>query len=278
MLRVETTAFLERHGLVVDPSRDEQQVVDPEVIRLLVDSLGILPGDVVLEVGPGAGNITIELVRSGANVVCVEKDPKWLPVLRERLAGTQTEAVIGDALTAMLPRFDRVVSNLPYSIAEAFIHRLTKLKFVSAAFLVPASFAATLTAHEGDPAYSKLSLIVGLFFGVSILESVPAEAYFPPPRTRTSMITVSSRQPAGPVEAVMRELLRQGDKKLGNALIEAMIRCAPAYGTPRTKKSAKAALAEVLNDLDPERRVGRLPLGDLKRLEPRLGALLGPSS
>ena len=277
MLREETLAFLIKHELTVDPSQDEQQLIDSEIIQLLIKSAGVQPGDRVLEVGPGAGNITIELARQGPKVIGIEKNPKWIPLLNERLEEFQVELIIGDALKDRLPEFDRVVSNLPYSISEAFLQRLTRLTFKSGAFLVPSSFATTVTAKKGDERFSKLSFVSGLFFDLEITTSVPQNAYLPPPGTATSMLKVASRPTSSLGEALLRETLKQGDKKLGNGLREAVIKCALTYETPSTKKSADTYVAGAFRKLNSECRVSRLSLMELQRLSSFLADLKASS-
>jgi len=266
MLREETLEFLNKYELTVDPSQDEQQLIDPEIIQLLIKSAGVMQGDRVLEVGPGAGNITIELARQGAKVIGIEKNPKWTPLLKERLDDFNVELVIGDALRDRLPEFDRVVSNLPYSISEAFLQRLTRFNFRSGAFLVPSSFATTVNAQKGDEKYSKLSFVSRLFFDLKNITSVPQNAYHPSPGTSTSILTVTPRLPSSLGEDLLRETLKQSDKKLGNGLREAVIKGALKYKIPSTKKSADKYISGAFRNLNPECRVGRLSLMELQRL------------
>jgi len=269
MLREQTLDFLSKHELIVDPSQDEQQLIDPEVIK----SAGVQQGDRVLEIGPGAGNITIELARQGAKVIGIEKNSKWMPLLKERLDEFQADLIIGDALKDRLPEFDRVVSNLPYSISEAFMQRLTRLTFKSGAFLVPSSFATTVKAQKGDEKFSKLSFVSGLFFDAEIMASVPPNAYHPPPGTLTSILKVAPRPPSSLGEALLRETLKQGDKKLGNGLREAIIMCALTYEIPSTKKSAGTYIAGAFRNINSECRIGRLNLMELQRLSSYLAGL-----
>ncbi len=87
----------------------------------------------------------------------MEKNPKFLSLLKERLAGSGVEVILGDALIIFLPSFDVLVSNLPYAIVEAMLQRLKRLRFRAASLLVPSSFATTITSQKGEPNYSKLS-------------------------------------------------------------------------------------------------------------------------
>src|SRR4030042_3917145 len=100
MLRGQTLALLQRFGLRVEAALDEQQLIAPKAIRSLIEASGIRETDKVLEIGPGAGNITVELAARASKVFAVEKNPKFIPLLRERLQELNVEIIIGDALAA----------------------------------------------------------------------------------------------------------------------------------------------------------------------------------
>src|SRR4030042_3159277 len=153
MLRDQTLDLLQRFGLGVEAALDEQQLVDPMVIRSLIEASGIRETDKVLEIGPGAGNITMELAAKANKGFAVEKNTKFIPLLKERLNRLNVEIIIGDALVVYLPEFDVLVSNLSYAIAEATLQRLKRLRFHSASIITPSSMASTLTARTGGGDY-----------------------------------------------------------------------------------------------------------------------------
>ncbi len=273
-MREETLGLLRRFRVSLDPSLDEQQLVDPGVLERLISYAGVSPEDTVLEVGAGCGNITVALAKEAGRVIAVEKSAKFLPILEERTAGLgNVEIVQGDALSMRLPEFDKLVSNLPYRICEAMVQRLTHLDFKAAALIVSSSFARTLAAEPGDPNYSRLSLVAGALFSVERLEEVAPGAYFPEPGKPTSIVRLEPRSAPGLGESVLRGVLLQEGKKLGNALREALISSAPTYGGPSTKREARVEIRSM--GLPPEtleRRVARLSLGEIELLVSRLEA------
>jgi len=273
-MREETLGLLRRFRVSLDPSLDEQQLVDPGVLERLISYAGVSPDDTVLEVGAGCGNITVALAKEAGRVIAVEKSGKFLPILEERTARLgNVEVVQGDALSMRLPSFDKLVSNLPYRICEAVVQRLTHLDFGAAALMVSSSFARTLAAEPGDPNYSRLSLVAGAFFSVERLEEVASGAYFPEPGKPTSIVRLEPRSAPGLVESVLRGVLLQEGKKLGNALREALISSAPTYGGPSTKRGARAEIRSMrLPPETLERRVARLSLEEIEFLASRLEA------
>lgn len=268
VLKDQTLEQLNKHGLTAEASQDEQQLVDPSVIAALIEASGLKPVDTVLEVGPGAGNITAELAKTAKKVYAVEKNPKFLPLLTERFEGGNAEIILGDALTLYLPPFDVLVSNLPYAIVEAMLQRLKRLRFRAASLLVPISFANILTAKRGEPIYSKLTLEANLFYHISLIKVVKQSSYHPEPKTETALITLKPRKSTNPHQAVIWHLLQQGDKKTVNALREALI---SIEGYPKTKREAKEAIAKLeLEDVFLEKRVAALSLDDVELIRSRL--------
>ena len=275
MLREETVELLRRFGVAADPSKDEQHLVDADIIKRMIDAAEVDIDDAVLEVGPGSGNITLHLAEMAHSVYVVEKNPKFIPILRERLRDLRNvEVVEGDALIVELPAFDKVVSNLPYSISEAFIQRLTRRSFKASSLLVSTSFAGVLLAGEGDAEYSRLTFSSNLFFDVELVEQVPPSAYYPEPKTPTSLLVLRPRQVSSSAEAVMRGVMLRGDKKLKNALMDAVIAASPAYGTPSTKRTAKKYVEKLEIGKEAETRVARLPLRILVRVYTGLRLLI----
>ncbi len=275
MLRDETLNLLNKHGLRIDANLDEHQLVDPEAIKTLIDASDIEPSDTVLEIGPGAGNITVELAARTSRVVAIEKNPKFISILRERLLGfSNVEIVEADAMSIQLPHFDVLVSNPPYSIAEALLQRLTKTKFKAASLIVSSPFASILTADQGTPKFSKLTYEIGIFFDVTKTIYLKSEAFYPEPKTSTAIIVIKLKSIKKPTDAVLSALLRQGDKKTINALREALISSAN-QGYPTTKNGARSIVARLaLSEDILEKRVATLSLVDLQLLSKKLDQLI----
>ncbi len=271
MLRDQTLELLGRFGLTAEATLDEQQLIDPAAIDALIEASGIRPTDTVLEIGPGAGNITAGLAARASKVIAVEKNEKFIPLLRERFSDSpKVEVVLGDALAIYLPAFDVLVSNPPYAITEALIHRLERLRFRAASLVVPSTLARALVANRREPDYTKLTLETRLFFDTEVISEVKPESYHPEPKTATSIIVLRPRVGLKPFEAVMRRVLRQGDRKTENALREAMIATA-SMGFPSTKRAAKRAMEALgLSEAILDERVARLSLGDVSLVYEKL--------
>ena len=229
--------MLTRFNVAVDPSNDEQQLIDPDVIKRFTEYSDIRPDETVLEIGPGTGNITEALLNEARYLICIEKNPKYIPILEDRFKTADTLKIIqDDALKTYLPKHERLVSNLPYMISEAFFQRTLRLSFKSATFIVSKGFAETLLAEPGEK-YTKLSWQAQLFYDITHHETVSSEAYFPEPRISTAIISLKPKEKPSNVDRVLIELLQQGDKYTKNALRESLIRSEVC----ETKREAKTS-------------------------------------
>lgn len=265
MLRDQTLNFLKEHNLTIDTSLDEQQLIDPNVIESLIEYAKVGKKDTVLEIGPGIGNITIQLAEASGYLYAIEKNQKFIAPLIERCESYSNITLVhADALREPYPVFNKLVSNLPYRICESVLNRLKYEKFDAASLVVSSSFANILTAQKNDSTYSKLSLVTKLFFDITLVENITPDSYHPPPRVDTCIITLCPRKKLTKTGQILQDLIRQSDKKTRNALREAFIRT----GVTSTKKKSLVFISGLdLDDSIFQRRVALLSLKDLMEIQ-----------
>ena len=127
-----TRAVLERHGLATKKRLSQHFLVDDNIIGRIMELADLGGDEVVLEVGPGIGTLTVALCRRAGSVVAIERDVDLLPVLRETTVQCPRLAVIaGDALVVSAEEIAApfgepcaVVANLPYSVAATIVLHL----------------------------------------------------------------------------------------------------------------------------------------------------------
>ena len=264
-LSSQTLQTLLKYNITLNASLDEQQLIDSDLIKRFVDYCKIKKDETVLEIGLGIGNITKHLLEKECKVICIEKNPKFIPVLEERFKDNKNLKIIqGNALKIDLPQHDRHISNLPYMICEAFFQRTLRLQFLSAVYIVPLNFSETLTAKFNDEKYTKLTWIADLFYSISIIEKIPPSSYLPKPKIITSIISIKPKYNSDKSEILLKTMLKQGDKYTKNALREALIRASIC----NTKNHARRTIDQFL--LSPkilDKRVSRLSLEELRFLK-----------
>lgn len=94
------------------------------VVNTIIEKAAIRPTDVVLEIGPGTGNLTVKMLPKCKKLIAVEYDPRMVVELKKRVQGTadehKLEVIQGDFLKYDLPYFDICVSNVPYKVLLDF--------------------------------------------------------------------------------------------------------------------------------------------------------------
>lgn len=94
----------------------------------MVEKAAIRPTDVVLEVGPGTGNMTIKMLEKAKKVIACELDPRMVAELQKRVQGSpyqpKLQIIVGNVLKTNLPFFDLCVANIPYQISSPLVFKL----------------------------------------------------------------------------------------------------------------------------------------------------------
>ncbi|MHB1260168.1 MAG: 16S rRNA (adenine(1518)-N(6)/adenine(1519)-N(6))-dimethyltransferase RsmA [Thermoplasmatota archaeon] len=171
---------------------------DEMVLQSVVGGADLRPGQRVLEVGPGPGNLTARLskaVGSDGKVVAIEADRTLAAALQGKWANVQV--VEGDAVQtdlASFGRFDRIVANLPYLISGpitvAFLDLLREpaTHWGQAVLMYQAEFAQRLLAHAGDGSYGRLSVHAARWVATEWVRDVHPGAFDPPPKVDSMVI------------------------------------------------------------------------------------------
>jgi 16S rRNA (adenine1518-N6/adenine1519-N6)-dimethyltransferase len=176
-------------------------VHDPNTVRRIVDLAGVGPDDVVLEVGPGLGSLTLGLLATGARVIAVEIDPVLaarLPVtVAERapeVAGRLT-VIVADALRVHAADFEfaptTMVANLPYNVAVPVV--LTLLaelpSLVRGLVMVQTEVADRMAAGPGSRIYGVPSVKLAWYGRARKVAAVPRSVFWPVPNVDSALVS-----------------------------------------------------------------------------------------
>lgn len=192
----------------------------------VVSQANIQPSDVVLEIGPGTGNLTVKLLEKAKKVIVVEKDPRMAAELVKRVQGTpeqkKLQIIVGDVLQAELPYFDICVSNTPYQISSPLTFKLLAHRpvFRTAVLMFQREFALRLVAKPGDALYCRLSVNAQLLSKITHVMKVSRNSFRPPPQVESSVVRVEPIQPLPPVDftewdGLVRILFLRKNKTVG---------------------------------------------------------------
>jgi len=189
-------------------------VVDPNTVRRIVRVADVSPDDVVLEVGPGLGSLTLGLLPAVRRVVAVEIDPRLAGALPATVAGRRPE--LADRLTVVTadalaltglpePAPTALVANLPYNVAVPVLLHLLEL-FPSLArglVMVQAEVADRLAAPPGSRTYGVPSVKLAWYAEVTRAGSVPRTVFWPTPNVDSGLVRLARR--SAPTAAATRE-------------------------------------------------------------------------
>lgn len=115
-------------GILFNTDIGQHILKNPLVIQSMVEKAAVRPTDVVLEIGPGTGNMTVKLLDKAKKVIACELDTRMVAELQKRVQGTpyqsKLQIMIGDILKTDLPFFDLCVANIPYQISSPLVFKL----------------------------------------------------------------------------------------------------------------------------------------------------------
>lgn len=215
---VNTSQILQKHGLRPTKSLGQNFLTDLHIIDKIVDAGEVTNADLVLEIGPGIGAMTVRLAKAAGRVVAVEIDRHLLPALEEVLDGySNTQVVHADILKtdlhALVAGWNgplKVISNLPYYITTPIIMHLLEsdVPWQTLVFMVQKEVAQRLAAPPGGKDYSALSVAVRCLCEPKLCFTVSRNCFHPRPDVDSAVVRLRKAQNPD-VEGINRNLLRQ---------------------------------------------------------------------
>lgn len=211
-------------------------LVDPNIQRKIVRELDPRPADVVLEVGPGHGELSQYLVGRCRRLILVEKDRDLARALRARWGDRPDVNVVeGDALRIGLSEFVRdaaavrVVSNVPYNITSPLVFTLLELEPAAGRIVltVQREVAERIVAPPGIKAYGALSVGVQAIAVASLAFRVGRQAFRPVPAVDSAVVRLEPRPDAADVDRVALRTLTRACFNRRRKQLQKTLRTAP---------------------------------------------------
>ena len=179
------------------------------------------PSPNVLEIGPGLGVLTEEMLSRGCRVTAVEKDPVLATRLKSSLGDPEALTVVaGDALDYVadeaeaLSNFDCMVSNLPYQAGTRILLELVQSRaLASMTVLVQTEVAERLAAKEGSKTRGLAGVWAQLDYDVEIVRKVAASCFWPRPEIGSSVVRLVRHDRNSDLSAEERDIFRKLTKK-----------------------------------------------------------------
>lgn len=190
-------------------------MIDQNLVRAVADAGRLAPGDSVIEVGPGTGTLTEELLQRAGQVVAIEIDRNLAKLLRKTFGDRANFQLIeGDALAGkhelnpaviasiaearQAGRTVKLVANLPYSAASPLVIEMLIAGVELLAFTVQKEVAQRLEAKAGTAEYGPLSVMAQMLSRVEVLRRLPPQAFWPPPKIESALVRLTRADRLGP--------------------------------------------------------------------------------
>ncbi|GAA1378585.1 16S rRNA (adenine(1518)-N(6)/adenine(1519)-N(6))-dimethyltransferase RsmA [Luteococcus sanguinis] len=262
-------------GLRPTKQRGQNFVIDPNTVRRIVQLSGVGAEDVVLEVGPGLGSLTLGLLETGASVAAIEIDELLAPRLARTVAERMPEAsdrmrvVHSDALQVNElddPQPTAVVANLPYNVSvPVLLHLLERFEgWQRGLVMVQLEVADRLVARPGSKVYGVPSVKLAWYCEAQRVGTVPPKVFWPVPNVDSGLVQMVRREPVE-TTATREQVFRVIDAAFAQR--RKMLRAALAGIC-----GSSAAASEVLEaaGVDPQARGEVLEVGDFARVAEQL--------
>jgi 16S rRNA (adenine1518-N6/adenine1519-N6)-dimethyltransferase len=188
------------HNIRPNKQLGQHFLANPSTAQMIVNRSGILPEDVVLEIGAGLGALTVPLARMAGEVFAVEKDRKIIDILKTQILANNLSNVVvieQNILKIDIKRMAEdmgqklvVMGNLPYNISSQILVQLIKSRAVLSrtVFMIQKELAQRITAQPGCKDYGRLTVMLGYCADIKKIADVKASLFFPKPNVDSQVI------------------------------------------------------------------------------------------
>ena len=215
-----TQELVKKYNFKFSKSLGQNFLIDDSVLSDIVNGAEVNEEDFVIEIGPGVGTLTAQLLNAAKKVVAIELDNDLIPILEGELGAHPNFTLIhNDALKVDLDevmgdeKSVKLVANLPYYVTTPIIVKLLKKKynFKSLTIMIQKEVAERMAAEPNCKDYGSLSLLVQYYCKTKIIRKVPPTCFIPRPKVDSIVIRLDRLdEPAVEVkdENLMFEIIR----------------------------------------------------------------------
>lgn len=261
---IKTQELVKKYNFKFSKSLGQNFLVDDSVLSDIVNGAEVNSEDFVIEIGPGVGTLTAQLLMKAKRVTAIELDNDLIPILKEELGSNENfDLIHKDALKVDFneligdEKSVKLVANLPYYVTTPIILKLLKdgYNFKSLTIMIQKEVAERIDAEPDCKEYGALSVLVQYYCNTSIIRRVPPTCFIPRPKVDSIVIKLDRlEEPRVKVKDVnlMFELVRAGFNMRRKTL----------WNAAKTLNVDKTKLEEAFekSGIDPKRRAETLTL------------------
>lgn len=261
--------FLESLGIAPKKGLSQNFLIDGNILRKIIATADVKPGDLVVEVGPGPGSLTEQLLQAGAHVIAVEKDTILAGALeRLRTGDRKLDIYCDDIMTFPMDRIlapyiaqgrkAKVIANLPYHLTTPIIAELAPRNdlFTSLTLMVQEEVARRFVAKPKTPAYGSFTVFLNFYTHPKYGFTVKNTCFYPSPSVSSAIVVFDLKEPpkVSSEEAfflMTRTAFKQRRKMMRGSLrdlytTDDVEKALMAIGQPNTARPEELSLEEFL--------------------------------
>ncbi len=199
-LEQETKYILNKYNAHANKGYGQNFLIDQNIVDGIIENAGVCKDDLIIEIGPGLGNLTSPLLKNAGKVICIELDPKMVSILKDRFSLYENfELINQDVLKVNLNKLieennqfksAKVVANLPYYITTPIIMKLLedKLNLESITVMVQKEVAERLADKPGGKEVGAITYSINYYTNPEIIIDVPRDSFIPAPNVDSAVI------------------------------------------------------------------------------------------
>ena len=199
MNTLETTKrMMKSNKIFAKKSFGQNFLVDDNILTSIVESADVNENDIVIEIGPGLGNLTHYILETGAKVIAFEIDNDMIDILNDRFNSTNLEIVNQDILKVDLQEYIKennvkIIANLPYYITTPIIFKLLEYRknIQSITIMIQKEVAERLIATPHSKDYGVLTINTNYIADVDKLFNVPNTSFIPAPNVTSAVVRIT---------------------------------------------------------------------------------------
>lgn len=195
---------------------DQHFLIDKNIINKFIEICDLKNNETVLEIGPGIGILTKEIVPKVKKMYVIEKDPRLKDYLDKI---DNIEVIYDNCLKVKFPKVNKIITSLPYSIIEPFIYKIIKEDFKELYMIMGKNYIDNIINKK----ITNLSLLTNIYFDIDKYFDIKPESFNPKPRVMSSVIRLKYKKEYTKKELLFQNIYKLNDKLVKNSLLESLI-------------------------------------------------------
>ncbi len=217
------------------PEKDQHLLINSDVIKRIVKEARLSKEDKVIEIGAGTGILTSKLIKNTKKVLVFEIDSQFKQTL-DKIKSKNLEVIYNNALNADWRGYNKIISNIPYSLSEPIVIKAIEDKINLMILTVGENFKKILEKKN-----TKIGILANLFFDITPIIKVNKTDFNPSPRTDSWVIKFERKIKPDNTDKILQEIvLRKG--KIKNAIISSLT------NEKKTKNQAREIIQKIKID------------------------------